>query len=286
MIVTSMKGKRVSIIQNKRGILIDTQGRWWVRDAYEDIPERGMAGYSCHDGTDSIRFTKPELVRICKGDVAIQQLTTVDEVRDHAERLEPKMREAAANWSDQQLREILVEADDTNKSALNLLMSKLEAECKRIEAEAIALRKAEEAAHIEEYLSCERDGTSLAQGNNGGTLVPPRKNTPKKAKGNAFESMYNGELITLTSKQLVIMRAIAAEVDGDGTCTPTGVLQAAVNVGMSAISAGAVLATLGEKKLLTVTRTPAGKTYKLTSAGMWLLETVFGANQTVQEVDL
>ena len=278
MIVTSMKGKRVSIIQNKRGVLIDTRGKCWIRDAYEDIPERGMAGYSCHDGTDSIRFTKPELVRICKGDAAIQQLTTVDEVRDYAERLEPKMREAAANWSDQRLREILAEADDTNKSALNLLISKLEAECKRAEIQT--------AARTEECLSCERDGTSLAQENNGGTLVPPRKNTPKKAKGNAFESMYNGELMTLTSKQLVIMRAIAAEVDGDGTCTPTGVLQAAVNAGMSAISAGAVLATLGEKKLLTVTRTPAGKTYKLTSAGMWLLETVFGANQTVQEVDL
>lgn len=278
MIVTSMKGKRVSIVQNKQGILVDTQGKRWIRDAYEDIPERGMAGYSCHDGTDSIRFTKPELVRICKGDIAIQQLTTVDEARDFVERLEPKLREVAANWNDQQLREVLIEADDTNKSALTLLVSKLMAEYKRVEAQT--------AARTKECLSCERDGTSLAQEDSGGTLVPPHKNTPKKAKGNAFESMYNGELITLTSKQLVIMRAIAAEVDGDGTCTPTGVLQAAVNAGMSAISAGAVLATLGEKKLLTVTRTPAGKTYKLTSAGMWLLETVFGANQTVQEVDL
>ena len=278
MIVTSMKGKRVSIIQNKQGVLIDTQGKWWVRDAYEDIPERGMAGYSCHDGTDSIRFTKSELVRICKGDAAIQQLTTVDEVRDYTERLEPKMREAAANWSDQRLREILMEADDMNKSALNLLISKLEAECKQAETQT--------AARTEECLSCERDGTSLAQENNGGTLVPPRKNTPKKAKGNAFESVCNGKLVTLTSKQLVIMQAVVAGVGEDGVCAPAGVLQAAVNAGMSAISAGAVLATLGEKKLLTVMKTSTGKAYKLTDAGMQFREIVSNTNQIAQEVDL
>ena len=277
MIVTSMKGKRVSIVQNKRGILIDTQGRWWARDAYKDIPERGVAGYSCQDNTDSIRFTKPELVRICRGDAAIQQLTTVDEARDFAERLEPRLREVAANWNDQRLREVLIEADDTNKSALNLLISKLEAECKRAEAQT--------AARTEEYLSRERDGTSLAQENSGGTSVPPRKNTPKKAKGNAFESVYNGELITLTSKQLVIMQVINAEVGEGGTCNSAGVLQAAIDAGMSAVSAGAVLATLGEKKLLAVTRTPTGKVYKLTDVGMWLLKTAFGANQIIQEVD-
>lgn len=284
MIVTTMKGKRVSIVQNKRGILIDTQDKWWTRDAYKDIPEQGIAGYSCQDGTDSIRFTRSELVRICKGDAAIQQLMTVDEARDFAERLEPRLREIAADWNDQQLREILMEADDTNKSALNLLISRLEAEYKRIEAEAVALRKAEEAAHVEEYLSCERNGTSLAQEGSGGTSVPPRKNTPKKAKGNAFESMYNGELITLTSKQLVIMRAVVAGVDEDGTCTSTGVLQAAVGAGMSAISAGAVLATLGEKKLLTVTKTSTGRVYKLTDAGVWLLENGLGCKPDSQEV--
>ena len=276
MIVTSMNGKRVSIVQNKRGILIDTQGKWWIRDAYKDIPEQGVAGYSCQDGADSIRFTKPELVRICKGDAAIQQLMTVDEARDFAERLEPRLREIAANWNDQQLREVLIEADDANKSALNLLLSRLEAEYKRA--------KAQTAAQTKEYLSCERNGTSLAQEGGGGTPVPPCKNTPKKAKGNAFESTYNGELITLTSKQLVIMRAVAAEVDEDGTCTSTGVLQAAVGAGMSAISAGAVLATLGEKKLLTVTRTSTGKAYKLTDAGMWLLENGLGCKPDSQEV--
>lgn len=275
MIVTSMKGKRVSIVQNKQGILIDTRGKWWIRDAYKDIPEQGIAGYSCQDGTDSIRFTKSELVRICKGDAAIQQLMTVDEARDFAERLEPRLREIAADWNDQQLREVLMEADDANKSALNLLISRLEAEYKRA--------KAQTAAQTEECLSCERDGTSLTQESGGGTPVPPRKNTPKKAKGNAFESMYNGELITLTSKQLVIMRAVAAEVDEDGVCTSTGVLQAAVGAGMSAVSAGAVLATLGEKKLLAVTKTPTGKAYKLTDAGMWLLENGLGCKPDSQE---
>lgn len=276
MIVTSMKGKRVSIVQNKRGILIDTQGKWWIRDAYKDIPEQGVAGYSCQDGADSIRFTKSELVRICKGDAAIQQLMTVDEARDFAERLEPRLRGIAANWNDQQLREVLIEADDTNKSALNLLISRLEAEYKRT--------KAQTTAQTEECLSCERDSTSLAQESGGGTPVPPRKNTPKKAKGNAFESMYNGELITLTSKQLVIMQIIDAEADEDGVCASAGVLQAAVSAGMSAISAGAVLATLGEKKLLTVVKTSTGKAYKLTDVGMWLLENGLGCKSDPQEV--
>ena len=72
------------------------------------------------------------------------------------------------------------------------------------------------------------------------------------------------------------MRVIDAEADEDGVCISAGVLQAAVSAGMSAVSAGAVLATLGEKKLLTVTKTPTGKAYRLTDAGMWLLENGLG----------
>lgn len=272
MIVTSMKGKQVSIVQNKQGVLIDTQGERWVRDAYKDVPERGMAGYSCQDGADSIRFTKSELVRICKGNAAIQQLTTVDEARDFAERLEPRLREIATNWNDQRLREVLIEADDTNKSALNLLISKLEAESKRIEVEAVALRKTEEAVHVEECLSRERDGTSLAQENGGGTPVPPRKNTPKKAKENAFESVCEGRLMTLTSKQLIMMRAVFAVANED--CSSTEILQIAADAGLSVVAAGAVLATLGEKKLIKVVKTQTGKRYELTSAGVQMCNAI------------
>ena len=260
MIVTSMKGKRISIIQNKRGVLIDTWGKCWIRDAYKDIPERGVAGYSCQDGTDSIGFTKPELVRICKGDAAIQQLTTVNEARDFASRLETDLREIADEWSDQQLREVLAEADSKNCSALNLLVVKLQKESDRLHATTVA--------ETEECPSCEREGTSLAQENAVGIQAPTRRNTPKKAKGNAFEGVFGEELVRLTPGQLSIMHAISNTLDPKSGASPMASITQYVSGEMSAVSAGATVATLKEKKLIVVDKTSSKKVVRLTSLGV------------------
>lgn len=260
MIVTSMGGEVISILENKRGVLIDSRGRNWLRDASKDIPERGIAGYSCQDGADSIRFTKPELVRICKGDAAIQQLTTVEEARDFATRLEADLREIADNWGDQQLREVLAEADSKSCSALNLLMVKLQKESSQLRASI--------AAETEECPSCEREGTSLAQENAVGIQAPTRRNTPKKAKGNAFEGMFGEELVRLTSGQLAIMHAIFSTIDPKSGASPMAGIIQHMDGEMSAVSAGATIATLKEKKLIIVDKTSSKKVVRLTSLGV------------------
>ena len=258
MIVTSMNGEVISILENRRGVLIDSHGRNWLRDASKDKPEQGMAGYSRQDNEDAVIFTKPELVRVCKGDTAIQQLTTVAEMRDFATRLEADLREVADGWNDQQLREVLVEADNKSCSALNLLVVKLQKESDRLHA----------AAEAEECPSCERDGTSLAQENAVGIQAPTRGNTPKKAKGNAFEGVFGEELVRLTSGQLAIMHAIFSTLDPKSGASPTAIIAQCVSDEMSAVSAGATIATLKEKKLIVVDKTSSKKVVRLTSLGV------------------
>lgn len=273
MIVTSMNGEVISILENKRGVLIDSYGRNWLRDASKDKPERGMAGYSRQDNEDAIIFTKPKLVRVCKGNTAIQQLTTVAEARDFTSRLEADLRKIADGWNDQQLREVLMEADSKGCSALNLLMSKLQKESDQLRASA--------AAETEEYISCERDGTSLTQESAGGIQAPPHENTPKKVKGNVFEGMFGEELVRLTSGQLAIMHAIFSTLDPKSGASPTASVAQCVSGEMSAVSAGATIATLKEKKLIVVDKTSSKKVVRLTSLGVQ----VHGALSRGKEID-
>lgn len=258
MIVTSVNGEVISILENRRGALIDSHGRNWLRDASKDKPEQGMAGYSRQDSEDAIIFTKPELVRVCKGNAAIQQLTTVEEARDFATRLEADLREVADGWNDQQLREVLVEADNKSCSALNLLVVKLQKESDRLHA----------VAETEECSSCAREGTSLAQENAVGIQAPTRRNAPKKVKGNAFEGMFGEELVRLTSGQLAIMHAIFSTLDPKSGVSPTASITQCVSDEMSAVSAGATIATLKEKKLIVVDKTSSKKVVRLTSLGV------------------
>lgn len=259
MIVTSIGGEVISILENKRGVLIDSRGRNWLRDASKDKPEQGMAGYSRQDNEDAIIFTKPELVRVCKGNTAIQQLTTIVEARDFASRLEADLREIAHDWNDQQLREVLMEADSKGCSALNLLTSKLQKESDQLRASTVV--------ETEECISCERDSTSLAQESAGGIQAPPHRNTPKKVKGNAFEGMFGEELVRLTSGQFAVMHAIFSTLDPKSSASPTADVIQYMSGEMSAISAGATIATLKEKKLIVVDKSSPKKVVRLTNLG-------------------
>ena len=272
MIVTSVNGEVISILENRRGVLIDSHGRNWLRDALKDKPEQGMAGYSRQDNEDAIIFTKPELVRVCKGNTAIQQLTTVAEMRDFATRLEADLREIADGWNDQQLREVLVEADSKNCSALNLLVVKLQKESDQL--------RTSTAAETEEYPSCEREGTSLAQESAVGIQAPPHRNTPKKAKGNAFEGMFGEELVRLTSGQLAVMHAIFSTLDPKSGASPTASITQCVSDEMSAVSAGATIATLKEKKLIVVDKTSSKKVVRLTSLGVQVRDALSRGEET------
>ena len=266
MIVTSASGKQVSIIENKHGILVDTLGNWWTRDADKDTPD--AAGDSNQDKEDYMQLTRPELKRVCGGNTTIQQLTTVAEMRDYTSRLEADLREIADGWNDQQLREILIEADTDNRSCISLLLYKLNTECSRREAEAAALLNAANEDKTEECVSCEREGTSLELERSAGTDVPPKKKVKRKAKEYAFEGMYEGVSVKLTSKQATVLLAIMRSMGGNSSCSTADVLRNVANE-MSAISAGAVFSTLKEKGIVSMDKS-AG-TINPTKIGAWAI---------------
>jgi hypothetical protein len=251
MIVTSASGKQVSIIENKHGILVDTLGNWWTRDAEKDTSD--AAGYSNQDKEDYIQLTRPELKRVCGGNTTIQQLTTVAEMRDYTSRLKADLRKIADDWNDQQLREILIEADTDNRSCISLLLYKLNTECGRREAEAAALLNAVNEDKTEECVSCERESTSLELERSAGTDVPPKKKAKRKPKEYVFRGTYADTFVQLTEKQVTMMLAVAhvSRINQTLQVTTAAVLREVVNE-MSPISAGAVLSTLREKHLIVI----------------------------------
>ena len=248
MIVTSTSGEQVSLIENKHGILVDTLGRWWTRNA--DFDTEDAAGYMC--GTEgTMRLTRAQLKRVCQGTSAMQQLTTVAEMRDFGSRLKANLREITDNWNDQQLREILSEADMNNKSCISLFLSKLNAECSRREAEAAKLLGTANEVGTEEYPSCEREGISFEPERSAGTNVPPKKKAQRKPKEYAFEGVCDGVDVKLTSKQVLILQAILHNTDTNLNCSTASVLKCVAN-SISPISAGAVLSTLKEKGIISM----------------------------------
>ena len=265
MIVSSASGKQISIIENKHGILIDTSGNWWTRDADKDTSD--AAGYSNQDKEDYMQLTRPELKRVCGGNTAIQQLTTVTEMRDFIDGLKADLREIGNSWNDQQLREMLIEADADNRSCVSLLLHKLNTECNRREAEAAALLNTTNEDKTEECTSCEREGTSLKLERSAGTSVPLKKKAQRKAKEYAFEGTCDGTDIKLTAKQVTVMLAVLHSTDNNLNCLTANVLQH-VSTEMSPISAGAILSTLKEKCVISMDKS-AG-VINLTRLGAWV----------------
>lgn len=257
MIITSVGGKQVSIIENKHGILVDTLGNWWTRDADKDTSD--AAGYSNQDKEDYMQLTRPELRRVCGGNTTIQQLTTVAEMRDYTSRLEADLRDIADSWSDQQLREVLIEADDKNKSCISLLLYKLSAEYDRLHPVVDM--------ETEECVSCQRESTSFEPEHTHGTNVPTKKKAQRKAQGYAFEGICDGVDVKLTPKQVTVMLAILRATDTELNCSTANVLRE-VSSEMSAISAGAVFSTLKEKGIISMDKTTG--TINPTKLGAWV----------------
>jgi hypothetical protein len=239
MIIESVCGEQISIVENKYGLLVDTHGRWWNRNSDEDVPDKAAA-YTNNDIGDTILLNRPMLKRACQGNNAIQQLTTVAEMRDYIGRLRSDLRTAGDNMNDQQLREILIEAETDGKSCLNLLLCRLNTESNKYIT-----------AETEECVSCETGGTSLEPERPTGTDVPPKKKAKRKPKEYAFEGTCDGVDVRLTLKQVLVLQAVLDCTDTNLNCSTANVLQY-VAKDIPPISAGAVLSTLKEKGIISV----------------------------------
>lgn len=239
MIIESVCGEQISIVENKHGLLVDTHGRWWNRDSDRDVPDKAAA-YSNNDIGDTILLDRPMLKRVCQGNNAIQQLTTVAEMRDYISRLRPDLRTAGDNMNDQQLREILMEAEVDGKSCPNFLLCRLSAESNKCAT-----------AETEERLPCEKEGTSFEPERLTGTNVPPKKKAQRKPKEYAFEGVCDGASVRFTLKQVLVLQAVLDCADANLNCSTASVLQY-VAKDVPPISAGAVLSTLKEKGIISV----------------------------------
>lgn len=259
MIIESVCGEQISIVENKYGLLVDTQGRWWDRDADKDVPDKAAA-YTNVDTKDTILLDRPKLKRVCQGNNAIQQLTTVAEMRDFISRLMSDLRTVGDNMNDQQLREILIESEADGESCLSLLLCRLNTESdKRAAAEA------------KECVSCETGGTSPELERPAGTDVPPKRRVQRKPKGYAFRGTYADAYVQLTEKQVAMMLAIARISRTSQTLqVVTAAVLKEVASEMPPVSAGAVLSTLREKHLIVVDKL-AG-IINPTSLGAWAMD--------------
>ena len=262
MIVTSMKGERVSLIEKVNYSLRDTKKRTWTRDATKDTPSK--AAYTCSDGSDSIAFTKKQLARVCKGNHAIQELTSLEEVKDFISRLDTEYREVTDTWTDERIQLLLTDAQTANKSTLNTLLSAVVAEYERLEEE----------REREEYISETRKGISLVQETQGRTNVPPQAKKPRETPSLRFFRIVNsGETVQLTDKQYTVMVAVTkVELQGSGYATAEVVQR--VSGELSAVSIGAVISTLREKGLVKVHEVARRKYLNFTKRGQAVLDAI------------
>lgn len=262
MIVYTLTGSIVSLVNKDGGALVDNNGIKWERSPQLDVEEPyGVAYTETKAGVSTVRLTREEIKRVINGVHAMQTPTTVLEMRYHALNLPKEYQWIIDNWSDQQLREILMEAEDRNRNPGAVMEAKVGAILEEQEKEQVTPEPPPEA----------REGTSVVQ-------KPPRtaKSTPRKRKQEGSLSVaLDGKSILLTPKQLEFMERLS-ECPGWSKDKEKGEYVASqfaeeLSDTMNAMSVGAVVTTLREKGLLSTSKSRIGGVkcclFKLTDLG-------------------
>lgn len=277
MIVNSTLGSAVSLERTDKKSLFDRCGVEWARCPERDTKDPfGCAYRETKNNIACVLLTKEELMRVIAGTHAMQTPTTVEEMRYHALNLPASWQLVVDNWSDQRLREILIEAEDKRLNTGALMEAKVEAEIEAAEREK---ERAEEVEH--ERVSREAtEGTSVVRKTQG-----TAKRTPRKRTQEGGLSVAIGETsIALTSKQLEFMERLS-ECPGWTECGTNGEYVASqyaeeLSDTMNPMAVGAVLTTLREKQILTTTKTRMGGVkccmFKLTETGKQIYKSLAG----------
>ena len=84
MLVQTTTGETVSLVESRKGKLIDRTGGVWFR--YPEADTEDSAGFKCNKSV--MRLHRKQLVRICKGNANIQALMTVEEIKEYIEDLD------------------------------------------------------------------------------------------------------------------------------------------------------------------------------------------------------
>lgn len=272
MVLTTINGSKVYFVDNDKKCLIDNGGVKWKRDPKMD--RDGRAAYTeTKANISTVLLTVQDLVRATKGVAHMTTPITVEEMRYYSTRLPGRMHKVIDQWPDQKLREILCDAEEQGKHPGHMM--ELAAQ-KEMEPEVQPTKE-----------------PGMPTGASPLTSVKPRpqgtsSNTPRRRKQEGSISVaLDGMSILLTPKQLEFMERLS-ENPGWKKDGPNGtyIMSAYMNEledTMSPISAGAVLTTLREKKILTTekVRYDGYKTcsFKLTELGIQVYKKLSGGNK-------
>lgn len=264
MIVNSIDGNPVTLVKTNGKSIFTRNGEEFKRDETHDDADH--AAYTCTSNTSTITvlLSRSELRRVLSGKMAEPQ--TVGELREFSSILPEDERNVANTWNDQKFREVLIEADETNKRPDMLLVSKIQD----------MLPKKEK---LQEPLSKpKKDATDR---------TPPKSTSrPRKQEGSIIVNLGSISVL-LTPKQLEFMERLSEYPNWKGPSSEciTSVYADELSDTMSPMSVGAVLTTLREKKLLTTQKCRIGaiksSAFQLTQLGEQIYKKLAGKENGV-----
>lgn len=235
----------VYLVGNNKGVLIDIDHNKWQRKAEWDVPDRAaFAMETCSTRNEAIYLDKFQLKRAVLGSSAMQRVLDVQEFRYYADRHPEQIN--ANDWSDQQIRELLMEADERNMDVVEYLLKKAKEKAK----------KAQEAEGVQED-GCSTQNATEA---NGTATTTKRTSTPKrdkraKVQEGGFEYTDSNLQIILTPRQTEFMERLG-ELDGwkdkgVGGQYASSEYAECLEDTMNPMAVGAMISTLREKGIIT-----------------------------------
>lgn len=280
MVVYTDSGTPVNLVNTDKKSLFDGTGVEWARCPDFDTPDPFRLAYrETVNNLSVIRLTKDEIKRVIDGVHAMRTPTTVLEMRYYAENLHHRCRDMIDGWSDQRLREILIEAEDRHQNPGTLLEAKAYA---IIDAED-AKKQEEERARTEKA----KEGPSEATGAH--EARGRYKRTPKRrTQTGSLPVAIRDMTVILTPKQVEFLERLS-ECPGWEEHGVTGQYVASqyteeLSDTMNPMAVGAVLTTLREKGLLATEKSRMGGIkvclFKLTDDGIQIYNTL--ANKEVK----
>lgn len=251
MVVKTTVGSTVSLETTDGKSLFDRDGVEWARCPECDVQDPfGCAYRETKNNIACVLLTMDELKRTIKGTRAMQSPTTVEEMRYYVLHMHRKCVEIVDSWPDQKLREIMIEAEESNHDLGDLLKSKIEC--------VLITEKQKDMHPVEKTPREAQEGTSVGLKAHG----TPR-NTPRRKKQEGSLSVALDDIsVLLTPKQLEFMERLS-ECPGwteQGTAGTYIASQYAEELSdtMNPMSMGAVLTTLREKGLIATEKSRIG----------------------------
>ena len=283
MIVYTTTGSEVSLVDTNKKSLFDNHGVEWARCPEFDSPDPFLLGYrETKANVSVIRLTKEEMKRVIDGVHAMRTPTTVLEMRYYSLGMSKRCQQIVDEWSDQTLREILIDAEEKHHNPGAALEAKVYA---IIDAEATeAMRKQEEErARTREA----KEGPSVATGAHGAQRTA-RSAPKRRTQAGSLPVAFADTTVVLTPKQVEFLERLSEcpgwEEQGTQGQYVASQYTEELSDTMNPMAVGAVLTTLREKGLLTTEKSRMGGIkvclFKLTPTGVGIYNVLAHKEET------